>query len=51
MDRTNCPDVGRVLGRLSGAYVAKGTPIPADGIVDNAAHGYEAAGLFVRLGG
>lgn len=33
----NCPDVERIPGKVSGAWLIKGTRIPADAVVENAA--------------
>lgn len=32
----NCPDVERIPGKVSGAWLIKGTRIPADAVVENA---------------
>ncbi len=37
MDWTNCPDVERVPGKVSGAWLVKGTRIRADDVIANAA--------------
>jgi uncharacterized protein (DUF433 family) len=40
IDWSKCPDVESVPGRMSGAWVIKGTRIPAQGVLDNADDGY-----------
>ena len=42
VDWTHCPDVESVPGRVSGAFVVKGTRILADGILENADDGFSA---------
>jgi uncharacterized protein (DUF433 family) len=37
MDWKNCPDVERIPGKVSGAWLVKGTRIRADDVVVNAA--------------
>ena len=39
MDWSNCPDVERIPGKVSGAWLVKGTRILADGVIDNAEAG------------
>jgi len=36
MDWTQCPDAERIPGKVSGAWLAKGTRIPVQAILDNA---------------
>jgi uncharacterized protein (DUF433 family) len=36
MDWSKCPDVERAPGKVSGAWVVKGTRVPAQAVVDNA---------------
>ena len=40
MDWSHCPDVERRPDRVSGAWVVKGTRVPADAIVENAKAGF-----------
>jgi uncharacterized protein (DUF433 family) len=40
MDWSRCPDVERASGKVSGAWVLKGTRVPAQAVVDNAKDGY-----------
>jgi uncharacterized protein (DUF433 family) len=42
MDWSRCADVESVPGRVSGAWVLKGTRVTADAIVDHARDGYSA---------
>lgn len=37
MDWTECPDVERIPGKVSGAWLVKGTRIRADDVIANAA--------------
>lgn len=36
MDWQDCPDVERVPGKVSGAWLVKGTRIPVEAVLDNA---------------
>jgi len=40
MDWTGCPEAERIPGKVSGAWLVRGTRIPADAIVANADDGY-----------
>jgi uncharacterized protein (DUF433 family) len=40
MDWSKCPDVERMPGKVSGAWVVKGTRVPAQAVIDNAKDGY-----------
>lgn len=40
MDWSKCPDVERAPGKVSGAWVVKGTRVPVQAAVDNAEDGY-----------
>ncbi len=40
MDWSECPDVERIPGKVSGTWLVRGTRIPADAIVANAQDGY-----------
>jgi uncharacterized protein (DUF433 family) len=40
MDWTGCPEAERIPGKVSGAWLVRGTGIPADAIVANADDGY-----------
>lgn len=42
MDWSNCPDVERNPDKVSGAWLIKGTRIPAETVLDNASDGYTA---------
>ena len=42
IDWSRCPDVERVPGKVSGAWLVKGTRIPAQALVDNAEDGRSA---------
>jgi uncharacterized protein (DUF433 family) len=36
MDWSNCPDVERIPGKVSGQWIVRGTRILADGVIENA---------------
>lgn len=40
MDWSDCPDAERVAGKVSGAWLVKGTRIQADAVVLNAKAGF-----------
>lgn len=42
MDWSQCPDVESVPGKVSGAWVVRGTRVQADAVVENAAEGFSA---------
>jgi len=42
MDWSKCPDVERTAGKVSGAWVVKGTRVPVQAVVDNAKDGIYA---------
>ena len=42
MDWSGCPEVERVAGKVSGAWLVRGTRVPADAVVANAADGFSA---------
>jgi len=42
IDWTECQDVERIPGKVSGAWLIKGTRIPVQGVLDNADDGYSA---------
>lgn len=42
MDWSRCPEVESVPRKMSGAWVVKGTRVPADAIVENAGFGFSA---------
>ena len=35
IDWSDCPDVERISGKVSGRWIVKGTRILADGVIDN----------------
>ena len=49
MDWTQCPDVESKPGVVSGAYVVKGTRVPADAVVDNADDGFSAEEIATEI--
>ena len=40
MDWSGCEDVERQTGKVSGAWVVRGTRVPADAVVENAEDGF-----------
>lgn len=49
IDWSHCDDVESVPGRLSGAWVVKGTRVPAQAIIDNAEDGYTAEQIATEI--
>jgi uncharacterized protein (DUF433 family) len=49
VDWSKCDDVESVPGRVSGAWVIKGTRVPAQAIVDNAKAGFTAEQLVTEI--
>ncbi len=49
MDWSQCPDVERIPGKVSGARLVVGTRIPADAVVDNAEDGYTAEEIVAEI--
>jgi uncharacterized protein (DUF433 family) len=49
VDGSKCDDVESVPGRVSGAWVIKGTRVPAQAIVDNAKAGFTAEQLVTEI--
>ena len=49
MDWSQCPDVESVPGKVSGAWVLKGTRVKADAIVENAAEGFSAEEIATEV--
>ena len=46
---TRCPDVERFPGKVSGAWLVKGTRIPAQAVLDNADDGYSAEEIAAEI--
>lgn len=44
-----CPDVESIPGKVSGAWVVKGTRIPAQAVVDNAEDGFTAEEIAAEI--
>ena len=49
MDWSNCLDVERVPGKVSGAWLVRGTRVPADAVVANAEDGYSAEEIAEQI--
>jgi uncharacterized protein (DUF433 family) len=49
IDWSQCEDVESVPGRLSGAWVIKGTRVPAQAVVDNARDGFTAEEIATEI--
>ena len=45
MNWSDCPYVEREQGKVSGAWVVKGTRVPADAIIANARDGFTAEAI------
>jgi uncharacterized protein (DUF433 family) len=48
-DWSKCPDVESHPEIVSGAYVVRGTRIPADAVIDNAEDGYTAEEIVAEI--
>jgi uncharacterized protein (DUF433 family) len=49
MDWSKSPDVESRPGVVSGAYVVKGTRVPADAVIDNAEDGFTAEEIVTEI--
>jgi uncharacterized protein (DUF433 family) len=49
IDWSQCDDVESVPGRVSGAWVIKGTRVPAQAVVDNARAGFTAEQIVSEI--
>jgi uncharacterized protein (DUF433 family) len=49
MNWSECPDVESNPGVISGAYVVKGTRVPADAIIDNADDGFSPEEIATEI--
>ncbi len=49
IDWSQCPDVERIPGKVSGAWLVVGTRIPADAVLDNAEDGYTAETIVAEI--
>lgn len=49
MDWSACPDVERNPDIVSGAWVVKGTRVPADAVIDNANDGFTAEEIVSEI--
>jgi uncharacterized protein (DUF433 family) len=49
IDWSQCEDVESVPGRVSGAWVIKGTRVPAQSVVDNAKDGFTAEEIATEI--
>ena len=49
VDWSKCDDVESVPGRVSGAWVIKGTRVPAQAIVDNARAGFTVEQIVTEI--
>jgi len=45
----DCPDVERTPGKVSGRWVVKGTRIPAQAVLDNAADGFTPEQIVAEI--
>ena len=49
IDWSQCPDVERVPGRVSGMWVIRGTRVPAQAVIDNAEDGFTAEQIAAEI--
>lgn len=49
IDWSQCPDVERIPGNVSGAWLVIGTRIPADAVLNNAEDGYTAEDIVAEI--
>ena len=49
MEWSQCPDVERIPGKVSGAWLVVGTRILADAVIDNAEGGYSAEQIVAEI--
>ena len=49
MDWSQCSDAASVPGKVSGAWVVKGTRVQADAIVENAAEGFSPEEIATEI--
>ena len=49
IDWSQCPDVERIPGKVSGAWLVVGTRIPADAVRDNAEDRYTAEQIVAKI--
>lgn len=49
IDWSNCEDVERIPGKVSGQPIVKGTRILAQGVIDNAEDGYSAEQIAAEI--
>ncbi len=49
IDWKDCPDVERIPGKVSGAWLVVGTRIPADAVLDNAEDGYSPEEIVAEI--
>ena len=49
IDWCRCPDVERIPGKVSGAWLVVGTRIPAAAVLDNAEDGYTAEQIVAEI--
>ena len=46
---SHCPDVEQVPGKVSGAWVVRGTRVPAQAVIDNAEDGFTAEQIATEI--
>ena len=49
MDWSQCRDVERVPGKVSGSWLVKNSRVPADAVVDNASDGFTPEQIATEL--
>jgi uncharacterized protein (DUF433 family) len=49
IDWSACEDAERITGKVSGAWLVKGTRIPVQAVLDNAEDGYSAEQIAAEI--
>jgi len=49
IDWSTCPDAERIPGKVSGAWLVKGTRIPVQAVIDNAEDGYTPEQIVAEI--
>jgi uncharacterized protein (DUF433 family) len=49
VDWSKCPDAEGIAGKVSGAWLVKGTRIPVQAVLDNAGDGYSAEQIVAEI--
>ena len=49
MDWSSCAEVERIPGKVSGAWLLKGTRVPAEAVIENAMAGFTAEQIATEI--